>query len=56
MKKIISVVLVMIMSLSLTLPAFAASGDSYLPIVYVEGQGDYIYADKDDPNSEVLNR
>ena len=55
MKKLISVILAAVMMFSLAVPAFAASGDSYIPVVYVEGQGDKIYADKNDRNSEVLN-
>ncbi len=55
MKVLVSLVLAVVTAFLMTSPAFSAFRDSdELPIVYVIGKVDRIYADKDDPESDVI--
>ncbi len=59
MLRMISVLLSLCLLAGLCTPAFAwpLAGDYYttLPTVYLQGQGSYLYADKDDPNSGLIH-
>ncbi len=57
LKKILAAALAVCMAALVCVPAFAGLTGDYsapIPTVYLHGQGGYIYADKDDPKSEMI--